>query len=438
MPKIEAREVKYPELVAFWAVGENALTPIQAMGLMGWSPEGGDEKYGEDYFLKDMNGVKVRCLNNLRNRPFDEGRALAYAQDMLNGNWECNGEAMIVGEYGSVISLQHRGVGLILASQMVENDETGRWRKRWPKGISIETLIVYGVKETTAVIRTVDNVKSRSFADVLYTEGWFKKVGDNSRALACRIADVAVKQLWARTGAKVDIYSPIRTHSEALDFMTRHPTLEKIIIRLMGENQRNALGKYVRIGQASALMYLMAASGTTPGGVKKYRDAQTPRERMLDLELFEMAANFWAILIGPDPSFQPLREALARQADPITGAPGSLIVTTALIAKAWGLYRAKKDFTDANLELETRADTNGISRLIDPPTFGGIDVGDNIKAKTSDQELPEGEPEPEEHDPTPEEIQERAEAIKAENGHTPALEGGEHPLKARKPRRKAG
>jgi hypothetical protein len=46
--------------------------------------------------------------------------------------------------------------------------------------------------------------------------------------------------------------------------------------------------------------------------------------------------------------------------------------------------------------------------------------------------------EPEEHDPTPEEIQERAEAIKAENGHTPALEGGEHPLKARKPRRKAG
>ena len=156
----KGRKVVYPELTIRPLSGDNRLYAEQAKELLGWTPLGQEEK--GHYTLLDAMGNRVRCVNNDRNRPFDESHARKLAQDILNGHWKLNGESIIVGKTGLILSGQHRLAALVYAWQLWGSTAQGNhWSSKWEQEPSIETLLVCGIDESPEVTRTLDNVKPR-------------------------------------------------------------------------------------------------------------------------------------------------------------------------------------------------------------------------------------------------------------------------------------
>jgi hypothetical protein len=90
----------------------------------------------------------------------------------------------------------------------------------------------------------------------------------------------------------------------------------------------------------------------------------------------------------------------------------------ALLATAWVLYADKEALTPENLTLEYNTDEDGNRTLADTPTVGGIDLGNPERADENSIKA---------IDPSPDQIAQRAAAIKAKNGNTPATPAPKKP-----------
>jgi len=87
----------------------------------------------------------LRCNKN--NRPVRKGHVVFLAQEILNGNWQVNGQPIIIAENEDVLDGQHRLLAVIEAGQ------------------PIKTLVVYGIK--AQAFSTIDTGVVRSGADAL-------------------------------------------------------------------------------------------------------------------------------------------------------------------------------------------------------------------------------------------------------------------------------
>ena len=119
-PKKRRAKVLYPKPFVDVLVGKEALTAEQARKLMGWQVETDKVKFGKDFLLKDTQGQKVRCKNNIRNRPIYPSDYNTLIQEILQGKWELNMENRIIGRTGVVLNGQHTFIALILACEMWE------------------------------------------------------------------------------------------------------------------------------------------------------------------------------------------------------------------------------------------------------------------------------------------------------------------------------
>jgi hypothetical protein len=252
--------------------GSNAITKEVMERILGWEVVPKEAGKDADYLFEDMRGDKIRLLYNSKNRPFEIGRAKMYMQDMLNGKWRFNGESFIIGEKGNVISAQHRGVGYLLACQMWEGGTTpeqkDHWQKKWPNGLTLETVVVRGVSEDPELLRTLDNVRPRTFGDVLYVLGTFGSARRADRAQMVKILQFATSVVRDRTHAARDPYESMATNSEAQSFTENHPSLAKSVQAIWDaygtESARKAAQSIVPMGLAAALHYLMATSVSDP------------------------------------------------------------------------------------------------------------------------------------------------------------------------------
>lgn len=84
---------------------------------------------------------------NKKNRPIRKRHVVFLAQEILNGNWQVNGQAIVIAENENVLDGQHRLLAVIEAGQ------------------AIETLVVYGIPERA--FSTIDTGAVRSGADAL-------------------------------------------------------------------------------------------------------------------------------------------------------------------------------------------------------------------------------------------------------------------------------
>ena len=150
--------------------------------------------------MVDMNKKRVKCLHNHTNRPFDKRWAERLAQDILNRYWFFNGESIIVGKHGDILSGQHRLIGLVFAWQMWSSEKLckKRWRDNWPTEPTLDCLLVMGIDEDDKVVRTLDNVKPRSLSDVVYTSPLFAAYDMEERKVLSKILAPAVDILWDR------------------------------------------------------------------------------------------------------------------------------------------------------------------------------------------------------------------------------------------------
>jgi hypothetical protein len=391
-----------------------------------------DCSYGEDYLIKDLLGNKIRCRNNVDNRPFTEAHALALAQSFLTREWAgtgkkpgetINGEPLIIGRTDKGISLQHRLIGFKLACQKYRGKHAARWKAIWEdKPLTFPTIIVRGVDESPDTVRTIDNTRPRSPTDVVYTSDIFKDLMPLKRKECARMLDVASDVLWKRTkyGAG-NVSAEYQTNTSIMEFIKNHSKLEMCVKHIMQCNDDRSLSvQKLSPGYCAAMMYLMAVSSTDPDEyLENGRKHLSPRnEKDLDFANYDKARTFWTLLSKTkvDPTLAQVWEARRpHNGDESVETYGGFVfpkgdeVSTdservGVIAKAWELYANDFEVVAEELSLpydvETLDDGSVESFTLKGPsmTFGGIDYGDPRVGKKAENASEKTEAPPDEEE----------------------------------------
>ncbi len=390
------------------------ITTKLAKKLLGWQEESSKDKFGSNFLFKDVHGHKVRCTNNITNRPLYRNILETLKQEHLRKRWQLNGETIIIGKTGLILNGQHTLISLVLAAQEWEQNK-GIWD--WENEPTMQKVVILGISEDDATANTMDTCKPRSLSDVIYRSKFFANLSTRERRIASRTADYSVRLLWSRTGAIMDAYSPRRTHAEALDFIARHPRLLECVSHIGEENGTdNKLGKFISPGYASGLMYLMGSSSTDP---TVYHRADTPKEDMLKWDNWDKASDFFVMLAGGAKEVAEVKASIAML---INDGQDSVIARCAILSKGWQQHVANKLITAKKLRLEYLKDPNsGKSKLIEIPTVGGIDLGNPKEADV-----------PIRQQPVPTEILQQKEQTRDDN------ETKKREVVKRSPRRKKG
>lgn len=368
----ESREVIYPEVQTQLGV----IDVEKAKALLGWTEESENVKFNDEFLLKTPgdDGVKVRCTNNVINRPLYMSIVRTLTQEILRGRWRLNGEPIIVGRTGLILNGQHTLIALILAA-IEWSKSQGKWGDFWPEEPTIEKLVVFGIEETDEVVNTLDTAKPRSLADVIFRSEIFADVHRRDRTKLSKMLDFGIRFAWSRTGAGSDAYAPKMTFSEALDFLHRHPRMKDCVKHIYEENgTNNSIGKYLTPGASSGLMYLFAASATDEDG--PYHVSSSPSEEMIDMSRWEKAAAFFVELAGGSPKMDEVRRAIGAMMEEQEASQAARV---AVLIKAWGSYVLGRPIKAKDLALEYTNDDDGLPVLTDSPYAGGIDLGDAPK-----------------------------------------------------------
>lgn len=421
-PKSEKREVLYTEIDVEKLIGDKALGYERAMFLVGWETEeeykkrkGNKVEFGDDYLLK-VGGIKVRCNNNSRNRPFDEGHCKSLAQDILFGNWCLNLETIIISRTGLVLSGQHRLLALILA--YYEWKTNPMRYKLWKEAPTIECLLAVGCSEDQKVIQTLDNVKPRTLSDVVYTSGMFNDLSSPDRKEASRYLDNAVDLLWRRTGQARYEGNRYQTHSSSMGFLGRHPKLNESVRFLFDANRDRSLSSLkMSVGHMAALHYLMGCSTSTKEDYKesiKKNKNSLPDEKGLKWDNWDKVCEFFALIAAKSESVEPIRNLLGSLAGLESKEGNNTVEKICILVKAWNIYNLGGIIDEDRIRLvegdEISIGSEGQRKLVNEPIIGGIDLG-----STSDNA-----PTPMEISKLKEEEKKKALADKRKEGNKPA------------------
>lgn len=407
------RKIAYEEIEVheMWLGREGPIGGDLAKQILGWedepswvarmvkeNPKKKEEafRYGDDYLLKDENGLKIRCGHNEGNRDFDDHHARSLSQDILNRNWAgpttipggtVNGEAIQLSNTGRVISGQHRLIGEVLACQLWKGPQHDYWvGKGWETEPVLESLLVCGISEDPRVLMTLDNVKPRTEADVFFTSTLFQKMTRPERKTMSLMLARCVDLLWKRTrpdGKKGDgseaSFSPYRTHSEAVGFVERHKKhiIEALEHLFKCNKEGNVISTEHRLspGQCAACMYLMGACASNG---ETYRDQEILSEKKLNWEHWDRATEFFTLLSTH--ALPTVSKALKDLTDSTEGLGGRLAEKLALLSRTWDLFRQRKKMEIARIQLDAscyKFDKNGVRKLTEKSDFGGIDLGED-------------------------------------------------------------
>lgn len=349
------------------------------------------------------DGHKVICWRNANNRPLDEGWVDRLAQDVLTRNFLLNLETIIISKTRLVQSGQHRLIALVWASIIWGGANADHWRIAWPEEPHIESLVACGADESPEVLMTLDNTKARTEADNFVTSDLIDWTTKSTAKRECsKYLQEAVNTLWKRTGAEgAGSFARYRTHSVAMDFVRKHPTLLRCVRHIYEENSsdgRAISGLGLSPGQCSAMLYL---AGSCESDGDQYRHHATAAERSedgLDWGMLDKAKQFFSLLAASDPdvdpahanraaqaAMKPVRHALGLIRDPEEGAGGSRAEQQAILAKAWTVFAKGHQLEDTDLVLTygQLLDSAGDAKkrwLNECPIFGGIDVGVPVKS----------------------------------------------------------
>jgi len=394
------------------------LSHLDARTLMGWTPEAeGGEKFGDDYLLLDKYNRKVRCTNNVRNRPYYESLADDRAQDILNRRFEFNAEPMLVSREGWVLDGQHTCGGLVRAYErwLLDRDEKGNriWLEQWPEdkypdGPTIDKVIIYGISSADAVVNTMNTGKPRSLADVLYRSPYFaslpardSKTGVD-RLSAGRVTSSAISHVWSRTGMYLSNFGSRRTTAEAVAWLESHGgTKGKFLAgvkHVLECDKDDRVSSLVSLGYAACVLWLQACSTTDEDKVGKYYSDDERSGKRLNFGQWDKAVEFWSEFgkTKDDEPVGPLKELTASLRainDSEEEGANANLERNYVITRAWNRFAGGKKVRDEDAKLVyLRADRHGIRRLDESPELGGRLLG-GIDLGTEKVARPEPSPE---------------------------------------------
>lgn len=382
----EEREIVYAgiELHVHSYANGTQLTPDMAKEILGWQEVGEKDQF--HFFDPEDPKKRVFLGRNARNRPFRKGLADTLGLEILRGKWKLNGETIIVDRLADVQSGQHRLVGLILADIMKRTDfekwsEYG-WTEDEP--VTMETCIVYGIHEDDATINTIDTGQKRSLGDVLYRSRVFAGKSDKLlKKLTGQLAN-ATRLVWLRHNGQNVSDAPSFPHSEALDFLEKHPKLLDAVEFIYGldtgadKGGSRLISRYLNPGVAAGMMYLMGMSATD---YDEYLESGK-----IDDTLWAKGEEFWQRFVDLDERpMDPvwcMRKMIPKLASGGTQVRDEL---NALIAKTFNAFIDDKEIDPvaefdkttgmySSLDVEKGEDDKGKVQLIEDPRMGGLDV----------------------------------------------------------------
>jgi len=253
--------------------------------------------------------------------------------------------------------------------------------------------------EAARNVRKLGNLKSRVFSQVIETSAVFSELDRSGQKVCSRMLKRAVQLLWERTGAG---------NVQANDFLDAHKSLLKCVIHIWEINRGWAISLLnLSPGNMSALMYLMATSGSD--GIA-YRDAAPPNEEACDLAAWRKAQDFFVQLAGVassvcrecdgddkdcghcggsgklmpgderagNPNFFHVVDALHMFFNVDGETTENQVEKHAIIAKAWNVWSKCGKITEEDVTLMyAHKKADGVMRLAENTVVGGIDLGEN-------------------------------------------------------------
>jgi hypothetical protein len=368
--KKSSKSLLYPEVgIQLLDKDNGQLTVDTAKELLGWVEETEEDKFGKNFLLRDNEGTKIRCTNNLNNRPLSKANYLLLKQEILRKNWKLNGEPIIIGKKGKILSGQHQLIALVLAGQDVEASDDN-WG--WKGPVQIPKLIVTGISELDSVVNTLDTARPRTLKDVVYRSKYYSKLAHNEKLVYSKLTDFSIRILWDQTNGQ-QAYGLKRTHTECLHFLERHMKLLDAVAHIAGEieGEKNPY-HIVRSTYAAGLLYLMGCSNTDP---TEYQATEDPDESLLNWDNWDRACDFWTLLLQRSNELRPVEYAFGKQSDEESEGAPSLAQRISTVTKGWSQFIQKKKITKDSVKLLSETNEDGIVTLTENPTMGGIDLG---------------------------------------------------------------
>jgi len=368
------------------------LTVKDAKALLGWQTEkehGPKKGWGKDYLFKDLDGEKVRLVNNTTNRPFRMTLAQRYANEMLRRKWALNGEAIIIDRKGKIQSGQHRLVALVLAEQTrLKAVERYKEDYGWRGPVTIETILTTGINEKPEVVDTLDLVQKRSLGDVVFRNDTFKSATDRDAKRLSNMLAGATRLAWLRSGGRSVSDAPHFPHSEALDFIKEHPRLVDAVNFVFNEDggKDKLIGQYISPNYAAGLLYLAGMSATDPD---KF---QAEGGDALNEKLWTKAEDFWVKFaqgVGTKADGSPLFHLRNRLLKIDAGGAVGRDEIIGTVIKAFNLVMdGKKAKSAKDVTVKKKRDDDGRIILGEEPRLGGMDVEVDI-IEDEPEETPE-------------------------------------------------
>lgn len=217
---------------------------------------------------------------NTANRPLSKSQYKLYANEMLRGKWQLNGEPFIFGVDDSTgdesgISLQHRVHALIEAITVYNS--TANPEVEYPNAqLYIEVAVVYNVPIETA--DTVDQGMLRKHGHVLYRDEWVATVipkewtNNNSRkAKWCNALAISARLVWLRAGGATVSSAPKFVVSEMLDFIKDdHKGLCDFVSSVLSSAEEDGAGLKISVPYIAGLCYIASLNddGAVDKGIK--------------------------------------------------------------------------------------------------------------------------------------------------------------------------
>lgn len=224
---------------------------------------------------------------NTNNRPIRRRHVDFLAREILEGNWQVNGQAIIIAEDERVLDGQHRLLAII---------ESGK---------SIQSLVVYGIAEEA--FKTIDTGAVRSGSDALHMH--FKETA----SYALKAVATAVNwchRLERGLGKAVRV-----SNTDQIEYVRKHPSMLVHAETLQGYPHE---AKPLSIGMGTALYEMFS------------------RKHQAEADHFMKGLYTGEELIKTDPEYL-LRAALIRDAQRIAKYPPD--VRMRMIIKGWNWRR---------------------------------------------------------------------------------------------------
>jgi hypothetical protein len=148
----------------------------------------------------------LKCNHN--NRPVRRGHVKFLAGEILNGNWQVNGQGIVISDNEEVLDGQHRLMAVI------------------ESGIAIKTLVIYGIDK--AAFKTIDTGAVRTGADALSL--WYPDIQQGiTKAVGAAVAWCNRMDMGFSASNKTKT-----SNTEVLAYVAAHPSMWRCAEVLQG------------------------------------------------------------------------------------------------------------------------------------------------------------------------------------------------------------